>query len=131
MFLNIIDEKENKIYAIFDLRNALRSLKRMHIYYAKILTIAENNLAIMNNATIVFNVLMDIFRYVKEEAVRLGAVKIYAKDEMSFLVFSLMAKKLQKKDEYDVLLYSKWIEIAHNDLGQEDKNESYKRKRTY
>ncbi|MDR3307183.1 MAG: hypothetical protein LBS61_05960 [Endomicrobium sp.] len=44
---------------------------------------------------IVFNVLMDIFRYVKkEEAVRLGAVKIYAKDEMSFLVFSLMAKKL-------------------------------------
>jgi hypothetical protein len=24
-------------------------------------------------------------------------------------------------NEYDVLLYSKWIEIAHNDLGQEDK----------
>jgi hypothetical protein len=34
-YLAVIDEKENKIYAIFDLRNSLRFLKQMRVFMLK------------------------------------------------------------------------------------------------
>jgi hypothetical protein len=114
LYLAVYSEEENnKIYAVFDIRDAIDYIKHMRIYYLKSLMLINTEAEIEDNAIVVFGVLIDIFRYLKDKADKIGFVKIYVNTDSEFLVFSLMARKLAEQEEgkFNIKIYKNWIEL--------------------
>ncbi|MCA6072424.1 MAG: hypothetical protein LE178_02635 [Endomicrobium sp.] len=117
-YSSVSDGVENNTFAIFDLRDSVDCVKQMRIYYSKSLAVPTKDKntterEIEDNVELVMSVLVNIFSYLKTKTIETGRVKIYANTQLEFMVFSLMAQEMQKKDEdkHDIKLYKRWIEI--------------------
>lgn len=109
----VYDEDGNKNLAVFDIRKTPDSIKQMRIYYAVDLTKHSDMNGsgyFLEKSMTALNIITKIFRYVLPDDESI-CTKIYTANVNEYAIFSIMAKNLLEQGDYDVKLYSKWIEI--------------------
>jgi hypothetical protein len=109
-FYYVIDGEEK--VALFDIRDAIDTLKQMSIYYSEKF-FSEYSLDKVEGAIEkMIDVLDSIFEFIQELLrTKWERAKIYSRNRGEGMVFKVLADQVKTLGTYRVTYYSKWIDI--------------------
>jgi hypothetical protein len=109
----VVDEDGgNKEVALFDLRDAINSIKQMSIYYSEEFFSQYSLDSIEGAIEKMVDVLDCIFEFIQELlCTKWGRAKIYSQNRGEGMIFRVLADQVKALGIYKVSYYSKWIDI--------------------